>query len=90
MGQMRCPEPSSWPFGMRFLFHKMDTFHIKRWTRVRKMNGILSDILSGMRVVKAFSKEKAETVRFDRSSRDLMSAEIRRRVPRRAGGSVPG
>ena len=63
-------------FGMRFLFHKMDTFHIKRWTRVRKMNGILSDILSGMRVVKAFSKEKAETARFDRSSRDLMSAEI--------------
>jgi len=63
-------------FGMKFLFRKMDKFHIKRWTRSRQMNAVLSDILSGMRVVKAFSKEKDETKRFDRSSRELAGAEI--------------
>ncbi len=63
-------------FGMRYLFRKMDKFHIKRWTRSRQMNAVLSDILTGMRVVKAFSKEKDETVRFDKSSRALASAEI--------------
>ena len=62
-------------FSMRFLFGRMDKHHIKRWTRSRQMNAILSDILTGMRVVKAFSKEKAETVRFDRSSRALAEAE---------------
>ena len=62
-------------FSMRFLFGRMDKHHIKRWTRSRQMNAILSDILSGMRVVKAFSKEKDETVRFDRSSRALAAAE---------------
>jgi ATP-binding cassette subfamily B protein len=62
-------------FCMRFLFTRMDKHHIKRWTRSRQMNSVLSDILSGMRVVKAFSKEKDETVRFDRSSRALAQAE---------------
>ena len=60
---------------MKFLFEKMDKFHAKRWTRSRQMNSILSDILSGMRVVKAFSKEKEETTRFDRSSRNLAEIE---------------
>ena len=60
---------------MKFLFERMDKFHAKRWTRSRQMNSILSDILSGMRVVKAFSKEKEETTRFDRSSRNLAEIE---------------
>lgn len=60
---------------MNFLFTRMDKLHAKRWTRSRQMNSILSDILSGMRVVKAFSKEKDETVRFDRSSRNLAEIE---------------
>lgn len=62
---------------MKFLFGKMDKFHAKRWTRSRQMNSILSDILSGMRVVKAFSKEKDETIRFDKSSRNLADIEQR-------------
>lgn len=62
-------------FAMKFLFGRMDKLHAKRWTRSRQMNSILSDILSGMRVVKAFSKEKDETVRFDRSSRNLAAIE---------------
>lgn len=60
---------------MKFLFGKMDKFHAKRWTRSRQMNSILSDILSGMRVIKAFSKEKDETARFDKSSRELAVIE---------------
>ena len=62
--------------GMNFLFDQMDKYHIRRWTRTRQMNSVLSDILTGMRVVKAFSKEKAETERFDRSSRALAQAEV--------------
>lgn len=60
---------------MKFIFGKMDKFHAKRWTRSRQMNSVLSDILTGMRVVKAFSKEKDETVRFDKSSRNLAEIE---------------
>lgn len=63
-------------FGMKFLFTRMDKFHIRRWTRSRQMNSILSDVLTGMRVVKAFSKEKDETKRFDRSSKMLADADM--------------
>lgn len=42
--------------------------HAKRWSSERAMNSILSDILSGMRVVKAFAREKEEAARFTKSS----------------------
>ncbi len=60
---------------MKFLFGRLDKIHAKRWTRARQMNSVLSDILSGMRVVKAFSKEKDETKRFDARSRELAAIE---------------
>jgi ATP-binding cassette subfamily B protein len=50
------------------LFSRMDAFHYRRYTRSRRMNAILSDVLTGMRVVKAFSKEDEEIERFDKSS----------------------
>lgn len=57
------------------MFEYMGDLHSKRFSRSRKMNSILSDVLSGIRVVKAFSKEKEETKRFDQSSVELAKAE---------------
>ena len=57
------------------LFTHMDMLHNRRYTRSHRMNSILSDVLSGMRVVKAFSKEKEETGRFGAASRAVADAE---------------
>jgi len=60
---------------IRMLFDKMGKLHAKRWAKSRGMNAILSDVLSGMRVVKAFSKEKDEIKRFRKSSHAVAEAE---------------
>ncbi|MBQ7930145.1 MAG: ATP-binding cassette domain-containing protein [Clostridia bacterium] len=60
---------------IRLLFDHMGKYHAKRWTRSRQMNAVLSDVLTGMRVVKAFSKEKDEITRFGRSSEAMAEAE---------------
>lgn len=60
---------------IRLLFDKMGKLHAKRWAKSRGMNAILSDVLSGMRVVKAFSKEKDEIKRFRKSSHSVAEAE---------------
>jgi len=59
------------------LFSRMDALHHRRYTRSRRMNAILSDVLSGMRVVKAFSKESEEVSRFNRASNSVADAEKR-------------
>jgi len=43
-------------FLIKKLFNHMDALHSRRYNRSRKMNAILSDALSGIRVVKAFAK----------------------------------
>ena len=43
----------------------------KLFSYYRDMGGVVSDVLSGMRVVKVFSKEKEETVRFGKKSAGL-------------------
>ncbi len=42
--------------------------HAKTYSGNRALNSQLSDVLSGMRVVKAFSREEAEITRFDKTS----------------------
>ena len=59
------------------LFGHMEKLWSKRYTRYRALNSTLSDVLSGVRVVKAFSKEKKEIKRFGRQSEDLAGAEKR-------------
>ena len=54
---------------------KISKLAIKRYAYSRGMNGLLNDVLSGVRVVKAFSKEKEEIKRFDAKSADLASAD---------------
>ena len=64
-------------FIIKNLFSRMDSLHNRRYTRSRKMNAVLSDVLDGVRVVKAFSKEKEEVTRFGRASEAVAEAEKR-------------
>ncbi len=45
-------------------YRKEMKLHAKNYSGARKLNSQLSDVLQGMRVVKAFSREQAETDRF--------------------------
>lgn len=62
-------------FMIKWLFERMEKLHARRYGRSRAMNSVLSDVLTGVRVVKAFSKEKDEISRFNRRSEDLAVAE---------------
>ncbi len=50
-------------------YRKEMKLHAKNYSGSRKLNSQLSDVLQGMRVVKAFSRERAETERFHGTSR---------------------
>ena len=43
--------------------------HARMYSGVRSMNSQLADVLGGIRVVKAFSKENEENMRFERTNR---------------------
>lgn len=60
---------------VRMLSLKMKKFHAKRYSASRAMNGQLSDVLSGVRVVKAFSREKEEIERFNKRSQILADTD---------------
>lgn len=60
---------------VRYIFKKLDKLHAKRFSSSRAMSSTLSDVLGGMRVVKAFSKEKNEIKRFNRYSERLAENE---------------
>ena len=60
------------------LFRKSRKLNHKRYLRSRTMNSLLSDLLSGIRIVKTFSREKSEAERFSKASRLLADSEMRR------------
>ena len=60
------------------LFNADRRLHEKRYTRSRALSGMLSDLLTGIRIVKTFSREKTETERFGVASRNLATAEKKR------------
>ncbi len=60
---------------MKKLFDKMDKLHAKRFSAARSMNSLLSDVLTGIRVVKAFSKEDTESERFEGRNRRVAEAD---------------
>lgn len=60
------------------LFRKSRKLNNRRYTRSRALNALLSDLLTGIRVVKTFSREKGEAERFSKSSRALTAAEVKR------------
>lgn len=59
---------------VRFVFKRLGNLHAKRYSSSRSMNSALGDILGGMRVVKAFSREKNEIKAASAERRDA-SAE---------------
>ncbi len=56
-------------------FTKEERLYGKRYSRRSAMNGLLSDLLTGIRVVKSFSREKTEAGRFSHANRNLAGAE---------------
>lgn len=58
-------------FVMRLFRKKMRRIYRIQWRLSSKANAILQDILSGMRIVKAFGKEKNEVLRYRKASRDF-------------------
>lgn len=63
---------------IRWLFTTMDKLHAKRFSASRSLNSLLSDVLTGIRVVKAFSKEEDESERF--RGRNVRAAEADRKA----------
>ncbi len=56
---------------MRRMVRRLRMYHAKRYSNSRRMNSFLADVFSGMRVVKAFSKEEEEIRRFTGRNADL-------------------
>lgn len=73
---------------IKLLSEKMKKLHAKRYSAARSMNGQLSDVLTGVRVVKAFSREKEEIQRFESKSQRLADAD--KTVGVFAGTAYPG
>ncbi|MBQ8577127.1 MAG: ABC transporter ATP-binding protein [Clostridia bacterium] len=60
----------------KFMIPKLNRMYTKRWRRSSSLNAMLSDSLTGIRVVKAFSKEAEETNRFYTVSHNLYDANL--------------
>lgn len=62
-------------FILKVIISSMGKYHGMRYMGSRKMNALVSDTFSGMRVVKAFSKEKNGSERFEAVNRFSASAD---------------
>ncbi len=60
----------------KFMLPKLRRMYTKRWRRSSALNAMLSDSLTGIRVVKAFAKEAEETNRFYTVSHKLFDANL--------------
>ncbi len=60
----------------RSLFKIFSKLHAKRFSKQRSMSSLVSDVLSGMRVVKTFAREDLEKKRFARRNEDAADAEM--------------
>ena len=58
-----------------FLFRNVKTLHARTFSNSKSLNGFLADVLSGVRVVKAFSGEKSEMARFSVRNRALAQSD---------------
>lgn len=62
---------------MRVAFPKFRKFKNASWQKRSKLNSVINDSLSGIRVVKAFGKEESEIDRFEKASNELYDANIK-------------
>lgn len=60
---------------MKLLFSHMNKLHSKNYSAHRSMNGMLTDALGGVRVVKAFAREGEERRRFDARNRRVADSD---------------
>ncbi len=60
----------------RVVFRLFSKLHARAYSRRRSFNSLISDVLTGVRVVKSFSREEAEIKRFEKSNRNLRDATI--------------
>ncbi len=59
-----------------FFGSKMGPFFLEIQKRLDKVNNVLQENLSGIKVVKAFTREKSEEKKFDGAADDLMDQQI--------------
>lgn len=62
---------------MKVVFPKFRKVKNASWQKRSKLNSVINDALSGIRVVKAFGKEHSEIDRFDKASGELYEANIK-------------
>lgn len=55
----------------RLIWTRIHLMYWKQWKIMNKANSILQDVLSGIRVVKAFGKEESEVMRFNEAHQAL-------------------
>ncbi len=60
----------------KFMLPKLWRSYSKQWRRSSSLNAMLGDSLTGVRVVKAFSKEAEETARFYQYAEKLTKANL--------------
>lgn len=56
---------------LRWIYRNERKLHARRYSNSRKLSSFLGDVLSGFRIVKAFSREQAEIERFEGKNRNL-------------------
>ena len=62
-------------FFIKWMYAKQRLYHARRFAGSKQMNSFLADVFSGMRVVKAFSKEDVEISRFTVKNQNLATSE---------------
>ncbi|MBE6633298.1 MAG: ABC transporter ATP-binding protein [Ruminococcaceae bacterium] len=75
---------------IRLIYRREKKLHAKRFSGSRRMNAFLSDVLSGMRVVKAFSGEQAEIARFSDRNGTLAECDRNLSVYHNFAGTLSG
>ena len=62
-------------FFIKWMYRRQRMYHARRFSNSKQMNSFLADVFSGMRVVKAFSKEDVEISRFTVKNQNLATSE---------------
>ena len=60
---------------IKWMYRRQRMYHTRRFAGSKQMNSFLADVFSGMRVVKAFSKEEVEIYRFTVKNQNLAKSE---------------
>ena len=62
-------------FFIKWMYRRQRLYHARRFAGSKQMNSFLADVFSGVRVVKAFSKEDVEISRFTTRNQNLAKSE---------------